>query len=90
MDGGKEGICAFGVACGDTAPFLKVANGVFHQVPQFIEVLVVRALLFAVFARRNLRLHFLLFCLGDDFVGIVPLVSNQVLGFQPQDQFASL
>ncbi len=90
MHGSQERRCAFGVAGCDSAPFFEVTNGIFDQMPQFVEVCVVRTRLFAVFARRNLRLHILPCGLRDNLVAVVPLVGDQMLGRKPFYQFASL
>lgn len=90
MHCGQERCCAFGVSGSNSAPFLEMADGIFHQVSQFVEVFVIRTLLFAVFARRNLRLHLLPRGLFDDLVAVVPLIGDQMLGRKPFDQFASL
>ena len=58
--------------------------------PQLVEVLVIRALLFAVLARRNLRLHLLPRGLRDDLVAVVSLVGDQMRGWQAFDQLSSL
>ena len=67
-----------------------MTDGIFYQVPQFVEVSVIFPLLFTVFARRNLRLHVLPRGLLDDVIAVVSLVGDQMLGRQPFDQFASL
>ena len=90
MHGGEEGVCAFGVSGSNSAPFFQIPKGIFHQLPQFVEVPVIHALLLAVLARRNLRLHILPRGLCDDLVAVVSLVGDQMLGRQTFDQFASL
>jgi len=90
MDCGQERCCAFGVTGGDAAPFFEMANGILDQMPQFVEVFVIRALLFAMLAWRNLHLHVLQLGLGNDLVAVVPFVGDQMLGRKPFNQFASL
>ena len=90
MYGGEEGRGVFGVSSGDAAPSFEVEKGVFHQMPQFVEMPVVVALLFAVAARRNLRLHALAGGLLHNGVAVVAFVGDQVFGGKPFDQFASL
>lgn len=89
MYGCEERVCAFGISCGDTSPLFEVEEGIFNQVAQFVEMLVVVARLFAVLARRNLRLHALAGGLLHDSVAIVAFVGDQVPGFQPFNQRAS-
>lgn len=90
MHGGEEGVGAFGVTSGNSAPFFEIAKGVFHQVPQFVEVLIPDARLFAVFARRNLCLHALSRRLLDNGVAVISLVGDQMFGRQALNQPASL
>ncbi len=87
---GKIRVCAFGVSGGNSAPFFEMAEGVFHQMPQFVEILVPGTRLFAVLARRNLRLHALSCDLFDDRVAVIALVSDQMFSRQSFDQPASL
>lgn len=89
MYGGEEGVCAFGISGGDSSPLFDVEEGIFDQVAQFVEVLVVVARLFTIAARRNLRLHALPGGLSHNGVAVVSLVCDQVLGRQPFDQRAS-
>lgn len=90
MHGGEEGVCALGVTSGNSAPLFEIAEGVFHQMPQFVEILIPDSRLFAVFSRRNLRLHALSFGLLDDGVAVIPLVGNEMLCRQPLNQAVSL
>ena len=82
----------FGVSGGDAAPALEVQERVFNQMPQFIQVFVVRPLGRAVFARRSLReAPYLAFGLIDDHMGSgAPLVGNQMFRRDPFNQAASL
>ena len=89
MDGGEEGIGALGVSGSDCSPLFEVQDGIFYQMPQFVEVLVIGPLLFSVAAWRNLRLHPLCDGLLYDGVTVVSFVRDQVLSLQPLDQFAS-
>ena len=82
MHCGQERCCAFSVSGSNSAPFFQIPKGIFHQLPQFVEVPVIRALLFAVLARRNLRQHVLPRGLRDDRVAVVSLVGDQMLGRQ--------
>lgn len=89
MHGGEEGVRAFGVSGSDCPPAFDVEKSIFHQVPQFVEVPVIGARLFAVTARRNLRLHALSGGLLQDGVAVVSFVGDQMLGRQSFDQRAS-
>ena len=87
---GQERVRAFGVSSSHTAPLFEMADSIFNQMPQLLEVFVIRTLLFAVFAWRNLRLHILSRSLRDDRVAIVSPVGDQMCGHKPFDQLASL
>lgn len=90
LDGGEERGRVFGVSGGDAAPALEVQERVFNQMPQFVQVFVVRPLGRAVFARRNHRRHTLAFGLIDDRIAIIPFVGNQMFRRDPFNQAASL
>ena len=90
MHCGQERRCALGVSGSNSAPFFQIPKGIFHPVPQFVEVPVICALSFAVLARRNLRLHALPHCLFDDGIAVISLVGDQMFGRQSFDQLASL
>jgi len=85
----EEGCGALGVASRDTAPSLEMKDGIFHQMAQFVEMLVIGAWRFAVAAGRNLRLHALHGGLFHDSVAVIALVGDQVFGCQSLDQRAS-
>jgi hypothetical protein len=53
QNGGKERSGVFGVMSGDTTPTLQFKESVFNQMPFFIKLLIVSALLFAISFRRN-------------------------------------
>lgn len=80
----------FGVSGGDAAPALEVQERVFNQMPQFVQVFVVRPLGRTIFARRNHRRHTLAFGLIDDRIAIIPFVGNQMFRRDPFNQAASL
>ena len=52
-------------------------EGVFHQMPQLVKMLVMLALFNAVFLRRDHNLHSAGGCKLDNFVGVIALVSKQ-------------
>ena len=81
---------AFGISGGDAAPFFEVANGVFYQMAQFVQVHVVISLHFAVLARRNLRPHSLFGRLRHNRVRVITLIRKQIIGLEAFDQLASL
>ena len=90
MNGSQEGGGALGVARGDAAPLLEFQEDVFHQMPQFVDVIVVLAGFFAITSWRNNHLH--AGCLGVfcNRVGIVALVGQKTLSRQVFDQCLSL
>lgn len=76
----------FGVARGDAAPALQVQKRIFHQMPAFVQVLIVRALDGAVLAWGNDHAHPLALGLLDERVAVVPPVGDQVRGTLLVDQ----
>ena len=63
MDSSHEGGGVFGVSCCDAPPSFEVEEGVFDQMPDFVEVFVILALMLAVLFRRNDGGHALVFSL---------------------------
>ena len=90
MDGGEKRGGIFGVARGDAAPTLQFLESVFHQMPLFVDVMIVLALDFAILFRRDHSLHSGLLASFHDRVAIVPLVRQQILSVQAFDQSVSL
>ena len=90
MDGSEEGRCPFGIAGGNSSPALEVEHGVFHQMAEFIEVLVVIALDDPVPFGRNDRAHSLPGRLFKNGVGIVAPVGQKMPGSQAFDEVSCL
>ena len=65
-------------------------EGVFDQVPDFVEVFVILTLILAVLSRWNDSGHALLFCLVKNVLAIVTPICEQVFCTQPLDKPASL
>ena len=63
---------------------------VFDQVAQFVEVFVVRSLVFSVFLWRDDGVHAYTSCLLKNGIGIIALVRNQMIRVDPLDQSAGL
>ena len=90
MDSGEEGGGIFGVACGDAAPAFEVQKSIFDQMPQLVQILVIRPLGCAVFLRRDNGVHLLRLRLLEDRIGVLALVGQKMLRRQPLDQLCSL
>ena len=86
MDGGEEGCGVFGVSGCDTPPLLERKKGIFDQMAQLIEVLVIRSLNCSVFLGWNDRVHPLCGCLLENRVGVIPSIGDQMIGINPFDQ----
>ena len=65
-------------------------NGIFDQVAEFVDMLIVRPLDFAVFSGRNDRPHSLEADLGQDGVGVVATICDQGTSLNPSHQGGSL
>lgn len=63
---------------------------VLDQMPQFVQVLVVRSLGGSVVSGRDHRVHALTFGLLDNRIAVVPFIGNQVVRRDAFDQAASL
>ncbi len=90
MDGGEEGGGVFGVAGRDAAPAFEVRKSIFDQMPQLVQILVIRPLGCAVFLRRDNGVHLLRLRLLEDRIGVIALVGQKMLRRQPLDQLCSL
>jgi hypothetical protein len=80
----------FGVSGGDTPPTFEMQECVLDQMPQFVQVLVVRSLGGSVVSGRDHRVHSLAGGLIDDRLAVVAFISDQMLGRDACDQAASL
>jgi len=76
LNGSDEGSRIFSIPSSDAAPPLEVKESVLDQVTQLIKVFVIPSLFFAVFPWRYNGLHVLRNSLIDNFVAIVPFVSE--------------
>ncbi len=90
MDGGEERFAVFGVSCSNTAPALEMQEGIFDPMAEFVEILIVSSLNDTVFLRRDHGGHALGRGLGQNRVGVIPPVRQQIRRTQPFDQAASL
>ncbi len=90
MDGSEERGGVFGVAGSNATPALEFQESVFDKVAQFVEILVIGSLLFAVLFGRNDRLHVLAFGLIHDGIAVIALVGQQIIGLNSLNQALSL
>lgn len=90
MDEGEEGRGSLCVSGCNAPPSLEVEEGVFHQVAELVEVLIVRALDIPVLSGRDHRTDSLCLGLREDGVGIVAAIRHQMLCFYACDEGASL
>jgi len=80
----------FGVSSRDAAPAFELQEGVLDQMPQFVQIFVVRSLRGSVFSGWNHHVHAPACGLLDDRIAVVAFISDQVLGRDACDQAASL
>ena len=59
---------------------------ILHQVPSFIEMLIVATRLFSILFRRDDRFHISQFGLYNNVVGVVPAIRQKVLGRKAVNQ----
>lgn len=86
MDCGEKGCGVFGISGRDTPPLLESKKGIFDQMAQFIEVLVIRSLNCSVFLGWNDRVHALRGRLLKNRVGVIASIGDQMIGIDPFDQ----
>ena len=86
MEGGEEGSGVFGVSRGDSAPALEMQECIFDPMAQFVEILIVSPLKKTVFLGRNHGDHALGRRLGQNRVGVITLVRQQIRRAQALDQ----
>lgn len=79
LNGGDKGSSVLGISSGDTAPSLQVKERIFHQVTQFVKVTVVATLCLPILLGRNDSFDARSLCEGDDLIGVIPPISEQVL-----------
>ena len=79
LNGGDKGSGILGISSGDAAPSLQVKERIFHQVTQFVKVTVVVTLGIPVLPGRDDSFDARSLCEGDDPVGVIPPISEQVL-----------
>jgi len=80
----------FGVSGGNTAPAFEMQECVLDQMPEFVQLLVVRSLCGSVFSGRNHRVDTPACGLLDERIAVVAFIRNQMLCRDPFHQAASL
>ena len=65
-------------------------KGVFHQMADFVEILIIRPLPCPVLPWWNDKFHTLLYGLIDDRIAVIATICNQAFGNNPLYQAASL
>ena len=86
MDEGEEGRGSLCVSGCNASPSLEVEEGVFHQVAEFVEVLIVRALDESVLSGRDHRTGSLCLGLRKNGVRVVAAIGHQMLCFYACDE----
>lgn len=80
MDGSKKRRSFLCVPGSNAPPLFEMKESVFDQMPKLVEVLVVLALVFAIFLWRNNDFHLFLPGLVNNRVGIIGAISQEILG----------
>lgn len=79
LDSCKKGSCVFGVTCSNATPTFKHKESILNQMTQFVKVLIVLALLFAVSFRRDDHLHASFLRRADNYIRVVTSISEESL-----------
>ena len=87
MDCGEKGRGVFGVSGRNTPPLFESKQGIFDQMAQLIEVLIMRSSNRSVFLGRNDGVHALRGRLLENRIGVVTFIGDQMIGSHPFDQF---
>lgn len=90
MDGGEKRGSVLGVSCGNPSPLFQMEKGVFHQMPELIEMLVVMPLMLPTFLGRDDGFHVFLLGLFNNRIGIIGAISQETLGIDPLYKAACL
>lgn len=80
----------FGITCSDSAPLLKVQEGIFNEMAEPVDFFVIVALFFAISLWRDNRLHALRLSLFHNRICIIAPVGQQVFGADAFNQTACL
>jgi hypothetical protein len=72
----KKRRAVLGISGGNTAPTLQMQKGVFHQMPEAIQISIVRARVFTVFLWRNHCFHPHSLRFLDDCIAVVAPVGK--------------
>lgn len=65
-------------------------EGIFNEMPQLVEVFVIRSWDFAILSRGNHRDHSLLLCLLDNRIAVITAIRDKMLGINLFNQRQSL
>ena len=90
MYGGKEGGAVFGIARCDASPPFEMEESVFHQMPRFINLLIVRSLYVTVFPWRDHSNHPFVCRILNDLITVIATVCQKILGTHALNQTACL
>ena len=69
----------FFVSCGNSTPLFQLEERVFDEMPELVEILIIRSLLFSILLRRNHDNHPVLLGKFNDFIRIVPAIREKIL-----------
>ena len=68
----------FGIACSNTPPLFQFQECVFNKMTQFIEIFVIKSLLFSILLGGYHNNHSMRFCIFHDFICIISSVGKQI------------
>ena len=90
MDGNKEGCGVLCIASSNATPTFEVKEGVFNEMPQTVEIFVIRPLDLSVSFGRDNNLHALLLGLSNNDISIVSFVCKEMFGSYALDELTSV
>ena len=80
----------FGISCRDAAPLLEMGKSIFHQMPQLVQRLIIEALFFTVFPRRDHRNDECVPGLLYERIRVIAAICQQILRINPFNQLACM
>ena len=78
-----EWFCIFCITCCNAPPTLEMQEGIFYQMPQFVERFIILPLIFAIFSWWNNWHHPLRFYLIDNILTAIPRSARRFCAVKP-------
>jgi len=87
VDCSGKGGQIFGISCCNFPPLFEMGKGIFHQMAHAVEIFIIFASIFPVFAWGYVYLHTLVLCSLNNHVTVIALIGNQMFCFKSLYEF---